>query len=68
MVVIVGHSWEAIQRAQKGGSLHEKVNTSAKGDYGADPVGNGKFHMVPSGDIVDLAERNRRLCKNVNSR
>lgn len=30
-------------------------------DHGADPLGDGKFRMVPSGDIVDLAERNRRL-------
>jgi hypothetical protein len=30
-------------------------------DYGADPVGDGTFRMVPSGDIVDFAERNRRL-------
>ena len=32
-------------------------------DYGADPIGDGKFRMVPSGDIVDFAERNRRLEK-----
>ncbi len=30
-------------------------------DFGADPIGDGTFRMVPSGDIVDLAERNRRL-------
>jgi hypothetical protein len=30
-------------------------------DYGADPLGDGKFRMVPSGDIVDFVERNRRL-------
>ena len=30
-------------------------------DYGCDPIGDGKFKMVPSGDIVDLAERNKRL-------
>lgn len=30
-------------------------------DYGADPLGDGKFKMVPSGDIVDFEERNRRL-------
>lgn len=30
-------------------------------DYGADPIGNGKFKMVPSGDIVDFDERNKRL-------
>ena len=30
-------------------------------DYGADPLGDGMFRMVPSGDIVDRAERFRRL-------
>jgi hypothetical protein len=30
-------------------------------DYGADPLGDGKFKMVPSGDIVDFEERCRRL-------
>lgn len=30
-------------------------------DYGADPIGDGTFRMVPSGDIVDYAERCRRL-------
>lgn len=32
-------------------------------DYGADPLGDGRFRMVPSGDIVDFEERNRRLPK-----
>lgn len=30
-------------------------------DYGADPVGDGTFRMVPSGDVVDSGERTRRL-------
>ena len=30
-------------------------------DYGADPLGNGMFKMVPSGDTVDFEERKRRL-------
>ena len=30
-------------------------------DYGADPIGDGTFKMVPSGDIVDFDERNKRL-------
>jgi len=30
-------------------------------DYGADPIGDGTFRMVPSGDIVSWEERNRRL-------
>jgi hypothetical protein len=32
-------------------------------DYGADPLGDGTFRMVPSGDVVDYAERERRLRK-----
>ncbi len=38
-----------------------RVDTAKPGDYGADPIGNGTFRMVPSGDIVDFAERCRRL-------
>lgn len=33
------------------------------GDHGADPLGDGTFRMVPSGDIVSFDERNRRLAK-----
>ena len=39
------------------------IDVHRKGDYGADPLGGGKFKMVPSGDIVDYAERCRRLAK-----
>jgi len=38
-----------------------KVDTRRVGDYGADPIGDGMFRMIPSGDIVDYAERCRRL-------
>ena len=38
-----------------------RIDTSAPGDYGADPIGDGRFRMVPSGDVVDYAERCRRL-------
>jgi hypothetical protein len=41
----------------------EHIDLNKKGDYGADPLGNGKFKMIPSGDIVDFEERNRRLKK-----
>lgn len=27
--------------------------TRSDGDYGADPLGDGTFRMVPSGDVVD---------------
>ena len=30
-------------------------------DYGSDPMGNGMFKMVPSGDIVNFEEREKRL-------
>jgi hypothetical protein len=33
------------------------------GDYGCDPAGDGMFRMVPSGDVVNYAERCRRLTK-----
>jgi len=29
--LIFGHSWEAIQRAQRGGRLHETIDTSKPG-------------------------------------
>ena len=40
------------------------VPTYAPGeDYGCDPMGDGTFRMVPSGDVVGEEERNRRLRK-----
>lgn len=39
----------------------ERIAVERAGDYGADPLPDGTFRMVPSGDVVDLAERNRRL-------
>lgn len=38
-----------------------KVNTSRVGDHGSDPLGDGTYRMVPSGDVVDYAERCKRL-------
>ena len=46
----------------KGGTLiRETIDVQRQGDYGCDPVGDGTFRMVPSGDIVSWEERNRRL-------
>ena len=41
--------------------IRKAIDLRRQGDYGADPLGDGTHRMVPSGDIVDLAERNRRL-------
>lgn len=41
----------------------ERVDTTAPGDHGADPLGDGTFRMVPSGDVVDWDERQRRLAR-----
>ena len=38
-----------------------KTVVYGQGDHGADPLGDGTFRMVPSGDVVDTEERNRRL-------
>ena len=58
---IVGHEWADIHRAQQGGRLNRRVDTATAGDHGADPLGDGTFRMVPSGDVVDYAEQCRRL-------
>jgi hypothetical protein len=43
--------------------IRGRVDIHRHGDYGSDPVGDGTFRMVPSGEIVDWDERNRRLKK-----
>ena len=43
--------------------VRHHIDIRRAGDYGADPIGDGTFRMVPSGDIVDFTERNRRLGK-----
>tara|TARA_R110000751_G_scaffold69608_7_gene141304 strand:- start:422 stop:622 length:201 start_codon:yes stop_codon:yes gene_type:complete len=48
---------------QHGKLLRDKVDTSKTGDYGCDPLGDGLFRMVPSGDIVDLVEMQKRTNK-----
>lgn len=48
---------------ESGGIIHTTVDLNSKEDYGADPLGDGTFRMVPSGDIVDSDERNRRLAR-----
>lgn len=60
---IFGYDWADIQAMQQGApsSILSKPIARADGDHGADPIGDGTFRMVPSGDIVDYAERCRRL-------
>jgi len=50
----------------QGTTIHREALPSREigRDYGADPLGDGRFRMVPSGDIVDFDERVRRLRKN----
>ena len=54
---VFGHELDRVSLTPK----HESIDVRRPGDYGADPIGDGTFRMVPSGDIVDFAERNRRL-------
>jgi hypothetical protein len=39
----------------------ERVNVGSASDHGCDPLDDGTFRMVPSGDIVDREEMRRRL-------
>jgi hypothetical protein len=43
--------------------ITKPINLQSEKDYGADPLGNGLFKMIPSGDIVNFEERNKRLKK-----
>jgi hypothetical protein len=43
--------------------ISKPINLLKQGDYGADPLGDGRFRMVPSGDVVDYEERCKRLTK-----
>jgi hypothetical protein len=48
--------------AEDGSILHNRpIDTTRPGDYGCDPLPDGMFRMVPSGDVVDAVEKNRRL-------
>ena len=58
---IMGRDWSEIQAMQQRAQTRRAINTSAPGDYGADPLGDGTFRMVPSGDVVDFTERCKRL-------
>lgn len=58
---IFGMTWGEIRARQQGASVSRRVDTAHPGDYGADPIGDDRFRMVPSGEIVDGAERDRRL-------
>ena len=59
--LIFGRTWEEISDAQQKRLVRKYVNLHAVGDYGCDPMGDGMFRMVPSGDVVDATERDRRL-------
>ena len=46
---------------ERGAIIRKAIVIVPGRDYGSDPIGDGNFRMVPSGDVVDFAERNRRL-------
>ena len=48
---------------EDGDIIRETISAKDGTDYGCDPLPDGKYRMVPSGDIVDYAERCRRLDK-----
>jgi len=61
--MLFGKTWEEIQAMQQKKHNPKLISLDKNIDYGADPLGNNQYKMVPSGDIVGLTERNRRLKK-----
>ncbi len=55
-LVVLGH----YPIAEDGGIIRETLKPRS-GDHGCDPLGDGKFRMVPSGDIVDTEDMRKRL-------
>lgn len=47
--------------AEGGAIMRKSVTIEAGKDYGFDPLGDGTFRLVPSGDIVTKEERIKRL-------
>lgn len=58
MTVLGGYNLD-----ERGRIIRKTIDTASGKDHGADPVGDGTFKMFPSGDIVSLEERNKRLNK-----
>lgn len=58
---IFGMTFAEIQALQQKTDIRRVIDLQNAGDYGADPLGDGTFRMVPSGDVVDYEERCRRL-------
>jgi len=53
--------WATAQGLPSDTYVRRTLATKDKRDHGHDPLGNGKFRMVPSGDVVDTDEMRRRL-------
>ena len=58
MTVLGGYT---LDMHNHGELISQPLDLNKPGDYGCDPIGDGTFRMVPSGDIVDKIERDRRL-------
>jgi hypothetical protein len=58
---IFGRDFQEILDMQQGKPTGRAIRAVPGKDYGADPIGDGTFRMVPSGDIVSKEERIRRL-------
>jgi len=61
--LIFGKTWDEIQSMQQKTYRNPTINLNKPGDYGCDPVGDGTFKMVPSGEIVSTDEMRKRLHK-----
>ena len=51
--LILGHTWEAIQRAQRGGQLHSRVDTSKPVDHSLMP---GDLELLEKHGLAGLQD------------
>ena len=53
---IFGYDWSDIQAMQQGVYKQKIIPAFDGRDYGCDPIGDGTFRMVPSGNILTLEQ------------
>ena len=58
---LFGIGFDNIKKLQQKQSIDNHIDTTGDKDYGCDPIGDGNYKMIPSGDIVDSMERCKRL-------
>ena len=60
-ILIGGKTWAEIQAMQQGTYVSRPLGNNPKNDTDCIMLGNDEYQMIPSGDIVNKSEKQRRL-------